>query len=77
MAAGMAHFGMQPDDLGALPKGDERKLALATLINQRATVTTRWLADTLFLGHPSRVSQGLRGGSGINALKKLENALFQ
>jgi len=40
------------DDLGQQAKGDEKKAAIAALIQSRTTVSNHWLAETLQLGTP-------------------------
>ena len=64
VACGLAHFGLRRDELCELPKGDVRKLAIARVVRMRSVVTNRWLAETLKIGHVSR----LRG----RALEQIE-----
>jgi hypothetical protein len=44
--------------LGQLAQGDEKKAAIAALIQSRTTVSNHWLAETLQLGTQSSQSIG-------------------
>jgi hypothetical protein len=43
--------------LGALKKGDERKLLLAGWIKAHYAVSNTWLAERLQMGHPAAASR--------------------
>jgi putative transposase len=57
MAASLKWFNLPLGQLAGLKKSDPRKVAIATLIRRRTTVPNRWIAQTLQLGHVSRVSR--------------------
>ena len=66
---------MDADDLGQLAKGDEKKAAITALIHSRTTVSNQWLAETLQLGHTSRVSQCVRLAKTRSVFRKLEQGI--
>jgi len=72
MDHGMRHLGLTAAELPTLKKGDERKLALATVIRQRTTVPNAWIAEQLHLGPVSRVSHCAQTAL-AELLRKLEN----
>jgi len=57
LRAGMACFRISEVELGRLKRSDSRKLALARLIRSRTSVSNRWIAQKLSLGHVSSVSR--------------------
>jgi hypothetical protein len=64
--------------LPALPKGDSRKVALASMIRERTIVSNAWIALNLHLGHVSRASRCWKAGSDQLARserRKLQNVL--
>jgi REP-associated tyrosine transposase len=73
---GLRYFGMDADELGQLAKGDERKAAIAALIHSRTTVSNVWLAETLQLGHTSRVSQCVRLAKISLEFRELEKGII-
>jgi hypothetical protein len=75
---GLAALGLTADDLPALPKGDPRKVALASMIRERTIVSNAWIALNLHLGHVSRASRCWKAGSDQLAgseRRKLQNVL--
>ncbi len=48
--------------LSALPKSDERKVALACLLRETTSVSNQWIAARLFMGHPGSVSRMISSG---------------
>ena len=74
--AGLAHFGLRTEDLADLPKGDPRKLAIATVVRGHSAVSNRWLAEALRLGHASRLSHAtMREPGVVQMAKKLAKKL--
>ena len=57
LRVGLAFLKLNEADLAALPKGDPRKVALASAIRQQTIVSNEWIAKHLHLGHVSRVSR--------------------
>jgi putative transposase len=72
---GLQYFGLDSMSLSQLPKGDERKAAIAALIHSRTTVPNAWLAEALQLGHTSRVSQSVRSAREGWQLQELEKEI--
>ncbi len=64
LEVGLKAFGMSREELPALKKGDERKIAFAAAIRSRTSVPNAWIARELHLGHVSRVSRCLQNASG-------------
>ena len=60
LAEGLRCFGLESAELALLKKNDRRKAALAATIRAGTAVSNRWIAETLHLGHVSRVSHGTR-----------------
>jgi putative transposase len=60
LARGLEVLSLTPEDLASMPRGDERKAALAALLRKRTTVSNAWTAQALSMGHPSRVTNCLR-----------------
>ena len=48
------------EDLQELPKGHAQKCALADLAHSRTTVSHKWLAQGLCMGHPQNLSLYVR-----------------
>ena len=67
LAIGLARLGIRAEDL---PKGSAEKIALATLVKQRTSVTNAWLAERLNMAHPTRVSWNCGHTSGRRDVKK-------
>ena len=72
---GLDWFEMEASELGALYKGDERKLAIAALVRRRNSVSNGWLAEALALGHSSRVSHVMRSVESVKLARKVESSL--
>ena len=70
LAIGLAQLGIHAEDLRDLPKGSAEKIALATLVKQRTSVTNAWLAERLNMAHPTRVSWNCGHTSGRRDVKK-------
>ena len=49
-SAGCAYFEWKGEELGDLPKGDERKALIASLIHGQTTVTLDWISERLRMG---------------------------
>ena len=75
LARGLEVVGLTANDLAALPRGDERKAALAAMLRSRTTVSNAWTAQSLFMGHPSRVTHCVKTARNQPLRKKLEAAL--
>ena len=54
---GLAALGLSESNLALIPKGDTRKVALASAIRERTIVPNEWIAKHLHLGHVSRASR--------------------
>jgi hypothetical protein len=57
LCEGLAALELSESDLAALPKGDPRKVALASAIGEHTIVSNEWIAKHLHLGHVSRASR--------------------
>jgi hypothetical protein len=66
------HLGLPTDSeaLAKLPKGDERKALLATVLRSRTMVGFDWIAKRLSMGHPSSVSRQVDNVKRDRKLKK-------
>jgi REP element-mobilizing transposase RayT len=60
LAEGLRCLGLESAELALLKKNDVRKAALAATIRAGTAVSNRWIAETLHLGHVSRVSHCTR-----------------
>ena len=56
LRAGMRKLGMTEPELIGLPKGHASKCLLAHLAHSRTTVSHRWLAERLHMGHSQNLS---------------------
>jgi putative transposase len=74
LARGLTVLGLTADGLEGLPRGDERKAALAAVLRSRTTVSNAWTAQALSMGHPSRVTHSVREFRNHPLRKKLEAA---
>ena len=63
---GLAVLRLSPAALLRMPKGQVAKQVLAWWLCERTTVTRRWVAERLHMGHESRVAQALRRVRGGN-----------
>jgi ABC-type cobalamin/Fe3+-siderophores transport system ATPase subunit len=54
---GLALLGMSQEDLGVLPRGEERKVLIALAVKQQTTVPLDWIAQRLEMGARSTVSR--------------------
>ena len=52
-------MGLPPEWLAKTPKGQREKQVLAWWLCEQTTVTRRWVAERLKMGHESRVAQAL------------------
>jgi hypothetical protein len=59
LEAGLAALGLTSADLAGLPKGAAEKVALADWLRERTTVSLRWAAERLAMGHYTNVSHGV------------------
>ena len=59
LQAGLQHFGLDAEQVLQLKKNDPRKLLLARQLRTRTTVTNKWIANALGMGHPTAVSRSL------------------
>jgi putative transposase len=57
IAVGLKAVGLCAEDLAKIPKGDPRKIAIATVVKQRTIVGNEWIARHLQMGAPGRVSR--------------------
>ncbi|MGD1085556.1 MAG: transposase [Verrucomicrobiota bacterium] len=55
----MEILGLSLESLDQLPKGAPEKVALAWWLRERTTVSLRWVAERLRMGHYSRVTQAV------------------
>jgi hypothetical protein len=53
LAASQPYFGLAKEELAQLKRNDPRKLATERLTRQRTSVSNRWLAQIVALGHAS------------------------
>ena len=58
--AGCGYFGWRDEELGALPKGDERKALVASLIHQETTVPLDWISARLRMGVRAGVCRSIK-----------------
>ena len=56
---GLAALGLSEHELVTTPKGAREKAVLAWWLRGNTTVSLRWLAEHLVMGHFTRVSQGI------------------
>lgn len=65
--------------MAKLPKGDGRKVALASLLRERTSVSNGWIATRLAMGHPGSVSRLLGScrvsGKWLSTRSELEKAI--
>ncbi len=59
LGKGMGMLGLKEADLKDLPLGCPEKVALAWWLRKHTTVSLRWAADRLKMGHYTRVSQAV------------------
>ena len=71
VAIGLAQLGIEAEDLRRLPKGSAEKIALATVVKQRTSVTNAWLAERLNMGAATRVSWNCGHASARRDVKQL------
>ena len=72
------HGRFSQEELAVAKKGDERKAAIAAIIRARTTALTPGSAQSLHLGHVSRVSHCIRRAASRADLRRaLENCLEQ
>lgn len=58
--AGCAYFGWNGGDLQALPKGDERKALIASMIHRHTTMPLDWISERLKMGVRAGVCRGIK-----------------
>ena len=58
--AGCGYFGWKDEDLGALPKGDERKALIASLIHRETTVPLDRISARLRMGVRAGVCRSIK-----------------
>jgi hypothetical protein len=72
----MVYFKISPGDLVKLKRNDPRKLAIARLIRRRTSVSNKWIAGRLSLGHVSGVSRYCsKSGVGAELCRELTDEL--
>ena len=59
LESGLAVLGVRAADLSTLPKGQAEKLVLAWWLYGQTTVNRRWVAEGLWMGYETRVSQAV------------------
>ena len=74
---GLNHFQITSDELLDLPKGDPRKLAVAAMVRANTSVSNRWLAAKLALGHASLISRVDVGSEIVLKLARELSAKFE
>lgn len=66
----VSHFNLEgPDPVGALKRGDRRKVAIAWAIWRRTSMPQKWIADQTGLKSAANVSQQVRRYSGLTERK--------
>jgi len=73
--SGLELLGLEAAELERLPRGDERNLAFAALIRNRAKVSNKWTAAASRMGHPSRVTTILKMANTHALRRKFEAVL--
>ena len=68
---GLKAFGLASEDLVSLPKGDARKIAIASAIKRRTIMSNEWIAGQLRMGVASRVSRYCSEAGGRPEIGKL------
>jgi putative transposase len=67
------------DAMAKLPKSDDRKVAVATLLRDRTSVGNSWIAKRLSMGHSGSVSRMIgscrKSGGLTSTIKQLAKAL--
>ncbi len=58
---GLERLGLSREELAALRKNGERKIAIGRVIRDQTTLSNRWIAERVSLGHVSRVSRYCSG----------------
>jgi hypothetical protein len=58
--AGCGYFGLRDEDLDTLPKGDERKALVASLIHRETTVPLDWISERLRMGVRAGVCRSIK-----------------
>ena len=58
--AGCGYFGWRDEELGALPKGEERKALIASLIHRETTVPLDWISERLRMGVRAGVCRSIK-----------------
>lgn len=58
--AGCAYFDWREEDLQRLPKGDERKALVASMIHRLTTVPLDWISERLRMGVRAGVCRGIK-----------------
>ncbi len=75
LARGLEAMGLGGEDLEKLPRGDERKAALAAELRTRTVASNGWAAAALAMGHPSRVTHCLKMPESHPLRRRLQAAL--
>jgi hypothetical protein len=58
--AGCGYFGWKDEDLAVLPKGEERKALIASLIQRETTVPLDWISARLRMGVRAGVCRSIK-----------------
>lgn len=77
LATGLKYYGLSREDLETLPKGDGRKVAIATLIRNKTTVSLAWISQNLFMGHIARISGLVNRARKGKAYQKIEKKILK
>jgi hypothetical protein len=56
----LAHFGIDPADLGSLAKSAPEKMLIAGLLRYHYPVRAEWVSEKLAMGHFTTVSRSMR-----------------
>ena len=65
LAAGLAEAGITAAELPGLPKSDRRKVLIASRIRKQTAMPLAWIAQQLYMGSPSHVTNACRRNSNL------------
>lgn len=79
--AGLRAMKLKESDLGKLPLGCDQKIALASVLRNKTTISQDWISKKLKMGHRTNVSNGINkvreddGGSLAKLARSIEKSL--
>ena len=81
VAAGLECTGLEPTDLAALRKNDERKALIAHVLMERTSVPQKWIVENLEMGSAPYVSRlakemGERITAGDRVMRRLKKTII-